>query len=107
MFFCGRFSALQAKKRRRQITAPLYGMGHVTAALRLVWRRLGLLLLANVLWLALCLPIVTGYGRHSWSVLPGRAHRQGGAGFRATLRATEATSGRAFASMACAAACWG
>jgi uncharacterized membrane protein YesL len=32
----------------------------VTTALLLVWRRLGLLLLANVLWIVLCLPIVTG-----------------------------------------------
>src|SRR5262245_32220072 len=32
----------------------------VTTALLLVWRRLGLLLGANVLWIALSLPIVTG-----------------------------------------------
>ena len=32
----------------------------VTTALRLVWRRLGLLLLANVLWLLLSLLVVTG-----------------------------------------------
>jgi uncharacterized membrane protein YesL len=31
----------------------------LTTTLRLLWRRLGILLLANVLWIALCLPIVT------------------------------------------------
>ena len=32
----------------------------LTTTLRLVWRRLGILLAANVLWIALSLPIVTG-----------------------------------------------
>jgi len=31
----------------------------LTTTLRLLWRRLGILLLANVLWIALCLPILT------------------------------------------------
>jgi uncharacterized membrane protein YesL len=49
----------RAEYRYRHAERAVIPWDCLTTTLRLVWRRLGLLLVANVLWIALSLPIVT------------------------------------------------